>query len=623
MTVPRTLRFAAAVAVVLLLPGATGGRRDVRAADALTYEVTITPTGIDRLDQAVSDSAALVKLRVATGDQAFPLGGLALMARARADAARFADMMGSLGYYDGQVDIGIAGHLLDDPALPDVLDSWPDAETVPVTVKLSPGVPFHLRRIVLQGDAAGQGIDLHPGDLAVASLVLAAAAKLRADLEADGHALARVEAPVADLDKAAHALDLTIGVAAGPRVSIGRVTIIGLERLHEDFVRRRLDVQPGEPFDPAVLEADRVRLSRVPAIASVRLDPGTALDPDGTLPLRVLVSERKLRIVSISAGYSTDQGGEAAVGWTHRNLFGGAETLALTAGVTNLFGTNAMQPGYRTEAQLTIPDWPQRFLFARNQTLGVNALALREYLDAYDRTAAVLGTSLAFGITSQITGVAGLTVEKAYIVQNQVGRSYSLVQLPLTLRLDTTNDPLEPVTGIRATVNVTPTQSFSRSNANFVIAQAQASTYFDLAEPGRTVLAMRGLLGVVQGATTFEIPPDQRFYAGGSGSVRGYRFQSIGPVFHNNKPIGGTNIAAATVELRQRFGETWGAAVFVDVGGVGTNGVPLAGQLRVGAGMGARYYTSFGAIRLDVAAPLQRPKGGDIGELYIGLGQAF
>ena len=137
------------------------------------------------------------------------------------------------------------------------------------------------------------------------------------------------------------------------------------------------------------------------------------------------------------------------------------------------------------------------------------------------------------------------------------------------------------------------------------------------------MLALRGLVGSVEGATTFEIPPDQRFYAGGSGTVRGYQYQSIGPRFPDSNPIGGTSIDAGTVEFRQRFGESYGAVVFVDAGQVGTGGTPFSGQFRVGAGIGARYYTSIGPIRIDVAVPLNRQRKDDILEAYIGIGQAF
>ncbi len=119
------------------------------------------------------------------------------------------------------------------------------------------------------------------------------------------------------------------------------------------------------------------------------------------------------------------------------------------------------------------------------------------------------------------------------------------------------------------------------------------------------------------------MPPDQRFYAGGSGTIRGYKYQSVGPTFFDGKPVGGTAIDAGSAEWRQRIGANFGTAVFVDAGQVSANLKPLAGAVRVGVGAGVRYYTAIGPIRLDIAAPVNKGPGDDAFEIYIGLGQAF
>jgi translocation and assembly module TamA len=155
------------------------------------------------------------------------------------------------------------------------------------------------------------------------------------------------------------------------------------------------------------------------------------------------------------------------------------------------------------------------------------------------------------------------------------------------------------------------------------VAQLSGSTYFDLSGGGRSVIALRGLVGKAFGASEFSLPPDQRFYAGGSGTVRGFRYQSVGPQFPDGKPTGGTAVSAGSVEFRQRIFDHYGVAAFVDAGQVTANGSPFSGTWRVGAGVGARYYTSIGPIRLDVAIPLNREPHGDAFELYIGIGQAF
>src|SRR5262249_25239991 len=141
-----------------------------------------------------------------------------------------------------------------------------------------------------------------------------------------------------------------------------------------------------------------------------------------------------------------------------------------------------------------------------------------------------------------------------------------------------TNPLMDPTRGMRASLVLTPTQAFGARSLTFGIWQASAAGYFDFSGSGRTVLALRGLMGSVVGpASTFDLPPDQRLYAGGSATVRGYRYQSVGPLFPNGDPIGGTAVDAASIELRQRLFGDFGAVAFVDAGQASDQGVPFTG----------------------------------------------
>jgi translocation and assembly module TamA len=222
------------------------------------------------------------------------------------------------------------------------------------------------------------------------------------------------------------------------------------------------------------------------------------------------------------------------------------------------------------------------------------------------------------------TGSAGLSITHDQIVQEGVSQLYELLGAPVTASYDSTEitDALtDPVSGLRAAATVTPTHAFGH-DVSFLLTQLSASSYFDLSSDGSSVVALRALAATILGTTNLALPPDQRLYAGGSATVRGYAYQSLGPQFADRRPIGAKSVDAGTVELRQRIDETWGAAVFVDAGQAST-GAPFMGKLYAGAGLGARYYTPIGAVRLDVATPLVRLPGGDSFEIYIGLGQAF
>ena len=604
-----------AAASVLLATALTGPIS--RAADPVAYAVEITPTGTAAIDAALADAATLLTLKEA------PVGSFALLARTRNDIARMVTVLNSFGNYRARVVAGIDGLPLDDPTLPTRLDALPAAREARVVLRPEPGPVFHLRRIQLRGAAPADArarMQLAEGAPAIAADVLAASTRLQSALRNDGYALARVEQPMATLDDAAQALDLVYPVTTGPRVDLGEVRIEGLERVNQAYAVRRLRLIPGERFSPERLAVARQNLADSPAFASVRVDPSETLDAQGRIPVLVRVSERTRRAVTLGALYSTDQGASLNAAWTHRNLFGNAEQLTVSAAITQLGGSATTGLGYNVGVTLKIPDWLQP-----DQTLSFNATALREYLRAYDRDGVIVGAAVARRLSPDLTVSAGVTAIQEKVGQEGVTRDYTLLQLPLTATWDSTGSLLNPVRGFRASAGVTPTISLGGAReAQFVIAQLSASTYLDVgATPGHSVVALRGLLGTTQGASVFDLPPDQRFYAGGSATVRGFRFQSIGPQFRSGRPTGGSTVGAASIEMRQRFGESWGAVAFVDAGQVGTSSLPFSGGAKVGAGVGARYYTAIGPIRLDAAVPVNKTGKGDAFELYIGLGQAF
>jgi translocation and assembly module TamA len=159
----------------------------------------------------------------------------------------------------------------------------------------------------------------------------------------------------------------------------------------------------------------------------------------------------------------------------------------------------------------------------------------------------------------------------------------------------------------------------------FTVIRLTGRHYFDIGEDGRSVLATRASLGSEPALSIGGIPPDKYFYAGGGGSVRGFVYQSAGPRDNFNNPLGGASVIEASVEFRQRIGKSWGAVAFVDAGSAYPYFLPDFSLFapRVGAGVGARYYTDFGPVRVDVGFPLNRREGDPPFGVYVSLGQAF
>jgi translocation and assembly module TamA len=585
------------------------------AADPQPYEVKLAPTGNTALDKALHDTSSLISLQ-----KNAPVGGFALTERARQDLDRFTTALHSYGYYNARIVLTIDGRSLDDPDLATAIDQAPAKPPSPVQVRFDLGPQFHIGRVVIRGAVPADvraKLGLEPGQPALAADVLAARERLLAAIRDDGYPLAKLDMPPATLRPADDSLDVLFIATTGPQAEFGDIAITGLKNMHESYVRRRLLLHPGERFSPAAIEKARQDLASIGVFSVVRIEPANQLDAHGRLPLTINVTERPLHAVDAGVGYSTDLGVNFNLGWHDRNLFGNAEQLNLTA-MMQLGGDAVNRPGYLFGAQFIKPDF-----LTRDQALEIDLGAVDQSLKAYDQNALTQKIAVDRKLSPLWTASAGVSGEQEEITQEGERQHYNLVGLPLTLKFDNSNNLLDPTKGIRALFSVTPTEALGSRNTGFVILQAAGSTYLDFSGTGRSVLALRGLVGEVPGVGTFGLPPDQRFYAGGSATVRGYRYQSVGPAFADRNPTGGTAVSTATVEFRQRILGNYGAVAFVDAGQVSANGVPFTDSWRIGAGIGVRYYTSIGPIRLDVAVPLNREPGGDSFELYIGIGQAF
>jgi translocation and assembly module TamA len=651
------------------------------AADPQAYRVQFVSTGHSALDSTIKATSQLQTLRASA-----PVNPYGLIARARGDVDRLNTVLESFGYYEGSVKITIEGLTLDAPNLGDTLTALPTGKDAHITIALEPGPLFHVGTIELKdskGDLpAGSKLDLATGAPAIASVVLAAGSQLQTRLQDEGYAFATVDSPVAYEDPQKRLLNLVFEVQAGRRVDVGEIHFQGLKRTHEPLLRRRLLLHTGEHYNAANVERARKDLLNLGIFSSVSVRLGETADSLGRVPVTFVVRERPRHAVGLTGSYSSDLGASGGLTWSDRNIFGNGEELDLSGTMINLGGTATVGLGYAASAKYILPD-----LGHRDQSLQFALGAVKQNLQAYDQTAETAGVILSRKVSSVWSASVGVSAETEQIVQGgcigdfpyslaspdsclssaqlggstppplvQLGRNYTLVGLPLSVSYDSTNlaSPLEdPLHGTRGALTLTPTLSIGRPNATFLVELATIAHYIDFhgligTAPGRTVLALRAMAGVAVGASEFSLPPDQRFYAGGSGTVRGYNYQSVGPQFTapGGNPIGGTSLTDVNVELRQRIATNFGAAVFIDGGGVSESqsllpvstgahcvGPPApssprpaasqSGVFCLGVGTGIRYYTPIGPIRVDFAVPGVRRQDDARFEVYIGLGQAF
>jgi translocation and assembly module TamA len=296
--------------------------------------------------------------------------------------------------------------------------------------------------------------------------------------------------------------------------------------------------------------------------------------------------------------------------WEHRNLLGNGEHLE-----TSLSGSQIELDG---KISLTRPG----FLRA-NQSLAVHFEGSYETPEAYDARKMRVSSMLFRDFTQAVQVGLGTGYQYSRVEQLASDERYGLVFFPLQGVLDYRNDELNPVRGAHVLAHTAYYQDTLASDS-FLKSLGEGRHYLMLWERYRLSTALRLTLGSINGVEIQRVPADERFYAGGGGSIRGYEYQAVGPSFEGT-PLGGEKLLEFSAELRFQPGRRLGYAFFVDGGTVYNDSMSEADKsLRYGAGLGLRWFTGIGPLRVDAAYPLNPDaKQVERAQFYISLGQAF
>jgi translocation and assembly module TamA len=611
-------------------------------ADAASYKVEIQI--IDRpedkgLASILQDASNLYRLR-----QQPPENGEGLARRASADLPRLVDALWAESYYDASARAFVDGQPIDMggtglEAAANAAERAIGRSVVQVRLAVEAGALYRIGEIRVVDAQTGEPFDpdlvqprvlkLQPGDPARANAIRDMQSRIVDALRAKSYPLAKVTEAKAIIHHPQQQVDLLVKVDSGRRGGIGEITITGTRNLDPAVVRSFIYVEPGDPYSPAKIAAMRKSMGQIEAIGSIRILESDHFDADGNLPLTVVVDERKQYAVSAAVQYSTIDGPSLRADWVDRNIFGGGERLRLSAtmGYSTENGDLNNHGGWFNPDQL-IGRANANFIKpaldgSRNDYIADFTLA-REVAESYNaeyfNTTHVIRHR--FDETFSIQG--GVELERGASSDYFGKTNYLLVGLNGALRYDTTDNPLDPKSGWRVIVTGGAYPRFLGSSIDLYQGMALASTYYSLDEDGKYILAGRVGLGAEGGANVLDIPDNRRFFAGGGGSVRGYAYRSLAPLGYNGQPVGGESLFEASVEARVKITDSIGVVPFFDAGTAYASSFPNFQQdMRYAAGLGLRYYTGFGPIRLDVAVPLSRPPGTAPVAAYIGIGQAF
>ncbi|MGO4707154.1 autotransporter assembly complex family protein [Microvirga sp. 2MCAF38] len=612
---------------------------------ALPYMVTFDVEGGSRsLTNLLQDASTLYRLRADA-----PVEGDSLAWRAQADLAPLLDALWGAGFYNATLEIDVAGAPLsfggDITAAARAAERYRGVSAVPIKVRANPGPLFSLRqiRVIDAGtkesfsstDLPPSVIEVEPGAPARSADLKAAEVRMLDHFRATSHPLAKTVAVEPVVDHAAKTMDVTYIFAPGPVAPFGEISVSGSQNVPASVVRSFVYVEPGDPYSPKAIADTRKSVASIPALSSVRIREADHLDSLGQLPIFVEVTERKPRLVGLSANYSTVDGPALRAYWEHRNLFGGAERLRLESDLLLLPRNDGTHVKRIKDFDRSDLGGRFRASFLKPALYGTRNDLLIDGQIARDRTGGdrfggyttrfADGTAVIRNRFSDTFSVqAGLQLQKGQTSDVLGEVDYFLVGTPASLTYDSTDRPLDPTRGWRITASLAPYPAFLGSTVNMFVAKGNASTYYAFDEEARFVLAGRIGLGSIAGPSLAEIPANWRFYAGGGGSVRGYRYQSLGPTGPFGLVVGGRSLFEASLEARIKITDTIGIVPFVDAGNAFDSAAPsFDDKLFVSAGLGLRYYTAIGPIRLDVAAPLNRRDGDKPVAIYVSIGQAF
>lgn len=477
------------------------------------------------------------------------------------------------------------------------------------------------------------------GDAVNSDKIIAGRDNLAIAFAENGYAFAQINDPDLVIDHQARTGNLNLSVVPGDKYRFGTINVGDDPLLSSRHLLRIARFDSGDVFRASRVEdlrrailatglASSVSITTVPAKSAPPPREGddpprrgiagekTPAPANGTVDLNVDIAAAPLRTVAGEVGFGTGQGFRIAASWEHRNFFP-PEGLLRLRGVLG------------TQEQLLGATYRRNNFRQRDTVLNINALIANIQFDAFNARTLSLSaniqrqTNLIF--QKKWTWSAGtefvLTDERDISGPNTNGRqTFGIAALPVSLAYDGSDDLLNPTRGFRIAGLASPEISLITGNVAYVRAQIDASFYQPFSE--NIILAGRTRLAGTGGADIFSIAPSRRFYSGGGGSVRGFGFQDIGPLDVNGDPVGGRSLAEFSLEARIRFGD-FGVVPFVDAGNVYSNSLPEFGGLRYGAGIGLRYYSSFGPLRLDIGTPINPGPNDGLITVFVSLGQAF
>lgn len=497
----------------------------------------------------------------------------------------------AMGYYNPQVSTELQG----DP---------PNWRSI---IQISPGPATRIRKldVLIEGEGTGYGplqrardsLPVKQGQILRHAHYEASKSDLLQAAYRGGYLDAELSRRWLLIDPKTDSADIELTLQTGPRYTFGPLTL-EQDILDEAFLRRYIDIEPGAAFDPSRLNQARFALTDLGYFSSLEVQARRADAEDGAIPVLIRGEAAPAARYRVGAGYGTDTGARLGLGADFRRVNRLGHRLESDLRVSEV--ADRLQANYRIPLGNTI-----------GEQLSFSAEYADEVVAALDTRRLAIGTALDRSPGDWERKLYLRFEREDFSSQTESGSSKLLIP-GLSLSRTRIDDPVRARQGWSVFGDVHGAARGILSDNGFIQGRLQGRVVWPLGERSRILL--RGEAGGTIVEEFSQLPPSQRFFAGGDQSIRGYAYQSVGPTNEAGEVIGGQYLRTASLELETRIAGNWGAAVFMDAGGADDDpNTPI----RRGVGAGARWIAPIGTLQIDLAHPLDGERRGV--RLHIGI----
>lgn len=483
------------------------------------------------------------------------------------------------------------------PVIDARLDVADDGKRHTAHYNIDPGPPTTLRSIDIA--VTGAGANEGPIEDARAAIDLRVDARLRhplyrqtkSALRDAAYRLGYLDATYTRqrlaVDPAINRADIELTLDTGPAYTFGPITV-EQDILDDDVIRRYIGITQGERFNATDLVDMQLGLSELGYFSQVQVDANRDAAQDHAIPVTVLATPRAAQRYEAGIGYGTDTGARLSARTEFRHLNRRGHQLNLDFQISEVINT--------LTSQYIIPVGTEP-----GETFSLSAGAEDERLEDGDRRTVRLEASRNWQLGEWYRRYYLQFLREDFIVGDT--EQISILLTPgVSLTRTEVDDPVYARQGWSVFFDIHGAAEEVLSETSFVQSRVQLQGVLPVFDRGRL------LLRTEVGGTVIDdfdaLPPSERFFAGGDASVRGYGFESLGPRNDEGRVIGGEFLLTGSVEYEQLIWRGLGLAVFVDGGNADDDGFP---ELVYGAGVGVRYRSPVGVIRVDVAHPFDDP----------------